>query len=473
MSHPRLVVRSPERSGGRFLAWLLSARIAVVKDNHGFACGCHCRLVQQCDSIRKRLSRIAITPWVRRSVLFVGQSGRAGINPSATGTSSVPGNVRPRSIPVRLVLLFLNSVAHLLGKSKPERHREEMKTRLRSLRALREKILSDLQGSPVAVLKNTSPYLRKETLSTPLHKFGRTFCMSSFVATGLRAGRWWAGRDAVPYEFATTSTVRGAEPYLRKEAACTRDPSRWTLPQSVCIEVRGRETPEERRSFRHPRGEVCPIVRFLAAAVVMLLFWTSLGMTADGNLSQTCIDCHAWTEDSMGASSAYLNEPVCGGQFSQCPVMRSWTVELCVIERFFLVIQRDLEHEKEADPTWYSRSLERMVRAWGLWEDTRTARFRVPLDAVREPLAEVRGELTSLYQELQARRDRRRLHWALVVAFIAGAVLTAAAIAGYSWKKRIARAGSSDDSSYQGTFNKVKYHLSESNLVGEVKGQST
>ncbi len=39
-----------------------------------------------------------------------------------------------------------------------------MKTRLRSLRALREKILSDLQGSPVAVLKNTSPYLRKEAL---------------------------------------------------------------------------------------------------------------------------------------------------------------------------------------------------------------------------------------------------------------------------------------------------------------------
>ncbi len=39
-----------------------------------------------------------------------------------------------------------------------------MKTRLGSLRALREKILSDLQGSPVAVLKNTSPYLRKGVL---------------------------------------------------------------------------------------------------------------------------------------------------------------------------------------------------------------------------------------------------------------------------------------------------------------------
>ncbi len=45
--------------------------------------------------------------------------------------------------------------------SETQRHREEMKT---PLRALREKILSDLQGSPVAVLKNTSPYLRKEAL---------------------------------------------------------------------------------------------------------------------------------------------------------------------------------------------------------------------------------------------------------------------------------------------------------------------
>ncbi len=44
-----------------------------------------------------------------------------------------------------------------------QRHREEMKTPLGSLR---EKILSDLQGSPVAVLKNTSPYLRKEALSS-------------------------------------------------------------------------------------------------------------------------------------------------------------------------------------------------------------------------------------------------------------------------------------------------------------------
>ncbi len=35
-----------------------------------------------------------------------------------------------------------------------------MKNPLRSLRALREKILSDLQGSSSAVLKNTSPYLR-------------------------------------------------------------------------------------------------------------------------------------------------------------------------------------------------------------------------------------------------------------------------------------------------------------------------
>ncbi len=43
-----------------------------------------------------------------------------------------------------------------------QRHREEMKT---PLRALREKIVSDLQGSPVAVLKNTSPYLRNGELS--------------------------------------------------------------------------------------------------------------------------------------------------------------------------------------------------------------------------------------------------------------------------------------------------------------------
>ncbi len=86
-----------------------------------------------------------------------------------------------------------------------------MKTRLC---ALREKILSDLQGSPVAVLKNASPDLRDGLLSTPFHKFGRTFCMSSFVATGLRAGRWWAGRDDGPYEFATAPTVRGPEPYL-------------------------------------------------------------------------------------------------------------------------------------------------------------------------------------------------------------------------------------------------------------------
>ncbi len=34
--------------------------ITVLKDNHGFACGCHSWLIQQCASIRKRLSRIAI-----------------------------------------------------------------------------------------------------------------------------------------------------------------------------------------------------------------------------------------------------------------------------------------------------------------------------------------------------------------------------------------------------------------------------
>ncbi len=50
------------------------------------------------------------------------------------------------------------------------------------LRSSREKILSDLQGSPVAVLKNTSPYLRNGLLGAPLHKFGRVFCRSLFAS---------------------------------------------------------------------------------------------------------------------------------------------------------------------------------------------------------------------------------------------------------------------------------------------------
>ncbi len=223
----------------------------------------------------------------------------------------------------------------------------------------------------------------------------------------------------------------------RSVTQSTRGPSLWTLRRRAGPGACSGGTPEKPRSWLHPRSQACPTVRGLAVVVLVLGFSASFGIAAFDNPAESCIDCHAWSEDLGAGVFARTSESVCGPQLSECPVVRSWAVELCVIERLFLTIQRGLDQEKDSDPRWHSSARERLVQAWSLWEDVRTSRFREPLDAVREPLIEVRAQLAGLYQELQERRDRRKLHRVLVVALAGCSVLAAAAVAGHTWRKRI------------------------------------